>query len=75
MPAENKKVAVLWFAKYTLECWVLILKDEELLSGKDAVLGSTMNDIVLYRNLHILETQCDHVVITGQIRASRTLSL
>ena len=37
MPAENKKVGVLWFAKYTLECWVLILKDEELLSGKDAV--------------------------------------
>jgi hypothetical protein len=50
LPAENKKVGVLWFAKYTLECWVLILKDEELLSGKDAVLGSTMNDIVLYRN-------------------------
>ena len=75
MPAENKKVGVLWFAKYTLECWVLILKDEELLSGKDAVLGSTMNDIVLYRNLHILETQCDHVVITGQIRARRTLNL
>ena len=75
MPAENKKVGVLWFAKYTLECWVLILKNEELLSGKDAVLGSTMNDIVLYRILHILETQCDHVVITGQIRARRTLNL
>lgn len=75
MPAENKKVGVLWFAKYTLECWVLILKNEELLSGKDAVLGSTMNDIVLYRILHMLETQCDHVVITGQIRARRTLNL